>query len=92
MHPVRVDLTQVELANGVGVKVASILEDPKVIEGDNQIYVSHTKHFPVRGSGFSSPENSGKPPVIVLEGIPSSAYSIQVRLSKCAIRRWFDGS
>ena len=69
---------QVQLAAGKGVKVATILEDPVVKEAEMLIYASHTKSFPVRGSGFVSVEDPGQAPSILLDGIPSSTYKIQV--------------
>lgn len=69
---------QVELAEGKGVKVATILEDPKVMEADRKIYASHTKSFLVKGSGFVSIQDPGTAPTILLDGISSSIYMIQV--------------
>ena len=70
--------TQVSLAKGLGVKVATILEDPVVKEADMHIYTTHTKHFPVRGSGFVSVQDPGKAPVVVIDGISSANFKIQV--------------
>lgn len=67
----------VELAEGKGVKVATILEDPKVMEADRKIYASHTKSFLVKGSGFVSIQDPGTAPTILLDGISSSIYMIQ---------------
>lgn len=58
------------------MKVANILEDPVVNEADLQVYASHTKRFPVRGSGFFSAD--GKSPSILLDGIPSFNYEVEV--------------
>ncbi|CAM9721966.1 unnamed protein product [Ascophyllum nodosum] len=68
---------EVSLAKGLGVKVATILEDPVVKEADMHIYTTHTKHFPVRGSGFVSVQDPGKAPVVVIDGISSANFKIQ---------------
>ena len=71
--------SQVELAGGKGVKVATILEDPVVKPGEMHIYTTHTKHFPVRGSGFLAElDGASKPPAIVIDGISAANYKIQV--------------
>lgn len=67
------------MANGEGVKIATILETPSVTEADMHIYKTHTKHFPVRGTGFVSKEDPTKLPVIVIDGISSANYDIKVR-------------
>lgn len=67
-----------QLAGGKGLKVATILEDPNVTPADMKIYATHTKSFPVKGSGFVSIEDPGTPPTILLDGISSSVYMIQV--------------
>lgn len=69
-----------ELAAGKGVKVATILEDPTVTSAEMHIYTTHTKHFPVRGAGFVSVQDPGKPPSIVIDGISAANYKIQVRV------------
>eukprot|EP00752_Nemacystus_decipiens_P008845 g7893.t1 len=68
----------VELAGGKGVKVATILEDPVVKSAEMHIYATHTKHFPVRGSGFLAElDGASKPPTIVIDGISAANYKIQ---------------
>lgn len=70
-------LRQVELAGGR--KVATILEDPVVNANEMHIYATHTKHFPVRGSGFLAElDGASKPPTIVIDGISAANYKIQV--------------
>lgn len=70
---------QVELAGGQGVKIATILEDPVVNPGEMHIYTTHTKHFPVRGTGFLSVLDPSRPPSIVIDGLSALNYKIQVR-------------
>lgn len=77
---------QVPIAEPNGIKVATIFENPVVNEADLQIYASHTKHFPVRGTGFHSAEEKSKVPKILLDGIPSSHYRIQVHSIDRAVR------
>lgn len=60
------------------MKVADILEDPVVNPGELHLYTTHTKHFPVRGTGFDTLLNTGTPPVIVIDGISANKYKIQV--------------
>eukprot|EP00903_Cladosiphon_okamuranus_P014061 g13069.t1 len=61
-----------------GRKVATILEDPVVKPGEMHIYTTHTKHFPVRGSGFLAElDGASKPPAIVIDKISSSNYKVQ---------------
>lgn len=43
-----------------------------------QVYATHTKRFPVRGSGFHSFDDTSQAPKIMLDGIPSSNYQVQV--------------
>lgn len=64
------------------MKVATILEDPVVKQADLHIYATHTKRFPVRGSGFMSVQDPARPPTIILDGISSSTYEIQVGLGE----------
>ncbi|CBN78994.1 peptidase S1 and S6, chymotrypsin/Hap [Ectocarpus siliculosus] len=68
---------EIELGGGKGVKVATILEDPTITEGEMHIYTTHTKHFPVHGTGFQSVLDPSRPPTIVIDGISSSNYKIQ---------------
>ena len=85
---------QVELAGGKGVKVATILEDPVVKPGEMHIYATHTKHFPVRGSGFLAElDGASKPPTIVIDGISAANYKIQVCIYICvyACAEWSRG-
>lgn len=67
----------VTLADGKGVKVATILEDPTVKQADMHIYTTHTKHFPIRGAGFVSVQDPGKAPSLVIDGISSANFKVQ---------------
>ena len=62
------------------MKVATILESPTIKQADMHIYTTHTKHFPVRGTGFVSVQDPGKPPVVVVDGISSANFKVQVRV------------
>ncbi|CAN0190438.1 unnamed protein product, partial [Ectocarpus fasciculatus] len=68
---------EIEIGGGKGVKVATILEDPTITLGEMHIYSTHTKHFPVHGTGFLSVLDPSKPPSIVIDGISASNYKIQ---------------
>lgn len=69
------------------MKVADIFEDPVVNVGEMHIYATHTKHFPVRGSGFDTLLNGASPPVLVIDGISANRYKIQVRYPIIFCRR-----
>ena len=71
---------QVSLAGGKGVKVAIILETPRIKQADMHIYTTHTRRFPVRGIGFVSVQDPGKPPIVVVDGISSVNFKVQVRV------------
>lgn len=65
------------------MKVATILEDPSVKEADMHVYATHTKHFPVRGTGFVSVYDPSRPPIIVIDGISAANFMVQVRSDFC---------
>lgn len=67
------------------MKVATILEDPSVKEADMHVYATHTKHFPVRGTGFVSVQDPSRPPAIVIDGISAANYKVQVRSLFCSL-------
>ncbi|CAM9563234.1 unnamed protein product, partial [Discosporangium mesarthrocarpum] len=67
----------VPLAEPKGIKVAMILNQPSIKQADMSIYRTHTKHFPVMGSGFLSLFDRSKPPAIELDNVKPSAYTIQ---------------
>eukprot|EP00752_Nemacystus_decipiens_P018630 g16704.t1 len=70
----------VELAGGKGVKVATVLEDPvvKPAEMHIHIYATHTRRFPVRGSGLMVDlDGVRRRPSIVIDGLSAADYQIQ---------------
>lgn len=69
----------VELANGQGIVVAQVLEDPVVTPAELHIYVTHTKQLHIKGSGFVSAVV--QTPNIVLRPTPQSAYDVISALS-----------
>lgn len=49
-----------------GVKIATILEDPKVEERELLVYASHTREIRIKGSGFVSDYDPSYTPLVSL--------------------------
>lgn len=59
-------------SGGVGIQVASILEDPQIEESERIMFTSHSKRLVIRGTGFSLEGTE-----LTLNPTPRSAYEIE---------------